>query len=65
LSELIVPRHEPVRVDGVLGDWQAITIKFSGEVLPRDRAEAFKGAMFAAYPGDLVPKSMPAMAPWV
>lgn len=54
LSELIVPRHEPVRVDGVLGDWQAITIKFSGEVLPRDRAEAFKGAMFAAYPGDLV-----------
>lgn len=51
---MIVPRHEPVRVDGVLGDWQAITIKFSGEVLPRDRAEAFKGAMFAAYPGDLV-----------
>lgn len=43
-----------MRVDGVLGDWQAITIKFSGEVLPRDRAEAFKGAMFAAYPGDLV-----------
>lgn len=54
LSELIVPRHEAVRVEGVLGDWQAITIKFSGEVLPRDRAEAFKGAMFAAYPGDLV-----------
>lgn len=47
-------RSEPVRVDGVLGDWQAITIKFSGEVLPRERAEAFKGAMFAAYPGDLV-----------
>lgn len=54
LSEVIVPRHEPVRVNGVLGDWQAITIKFSGEVLPRDRAETFKGAMFAAYPGDLV-----------
>lgn len=51
---MIVQRHESVRVDGVLGDWQAITIKFSGEVLPRDRAEAFKGAMFAAYPGDLV-----------
>lgn len=43
-----------MRVDGVLGDWKAITIKFSGEVLPRDRAEVFKGAMFAAYPGDLV-----------
>lgn len=54
LSEVIVPRHEPVRVNGVLGDWQAITIKFSGEVLPRDRTETFKGAMFAAYPGDLV-----------
>jgi type I restriction enzyme S subunit len=37
-----------------LGDWQPITIKFSGDVLPRDRAEAFKGAMFAAYPGDVV-----------
>ncbi|MDX7686001.1 hypothetical protein SJS35_20255 [Aeromonas caviae] len=54
MSELIVQRLEPVRVDGVLGEWQAITIKFSGEVLPRDRDEAFKGAMFAAYPGDLV-----------
>jgi len=53
LSEVVVPRHEPVRVDGVLGDWQAITIKFSGDVLPRERVEGFKGAMFAAYPGDL------------
>jgi type I restriction enzyme S subunit len=53
LADVLIARHEPVRVDGVLGDWQAITIKFSGEVLPRDRADAFKGAMFAAYPGDL------------
>lgn len=53
LSDVVIPRHEPVRVTGALGDWQAITIKFSGEVLPRERAEAFKGAMFAAYPGDL------------
>ncbi|HHZ6874374.1 TPA: hypothetical protein ACWLT0_005574 [Pseudomonas aeruginosa] len=37
-----------------MGDWQAITIKFSGEVLPRERTDVFKGAMFAAYPGDLV-----------
>jgi type I restriction enzyme S subunit len=44
-----------VRVDGVLGEWRAITIKFSGEVIPRERDDkAFKGAMFAAYPGDLV-----------
>jgi len=43
-----------VRVDGALGEWRAITIKFSGEVIPRERDKAFKGAMFAAYPGDLV-----------
>ncbi|MCR1770928.1 hypothetical protein EXE55_12055 [Burkholderia glumae] len=54
LAEVLVARREPVQVDGALGDWQAITIKFSGDVLPRDRADAFKGAMFAAYPGDLV-----------
>jgi type I restriction enzyme S subunit len=51
---VLTERREPVQVDGALGDWQAITIKFSGEVLPRERTEAFKGAMFAAYPGDLV-----------
>jgi len=53
LRDVLVQRSEPVRVDGILGDWQAITIKFSGEVLPRERTEVFKGAMFAAYPGDL------------
>jgi len=54
LRELLTERKEPVRVTGCLGDWQPITIKFSGDVLPRDRAAAFKGAMFAAYPGDVV-----------
>lgn len=54
LSEVLSERREPVQLSGALGDWQAITVKFSGEVLPRERAEAFKGAMFAAYPGDLV-----------
>jgi len=54
LRDVLIERRETVQVDGALGDWQAITIKFSGEVLPRERAEAFKGAMFAAYPGDLV-----------
>lgn len=54
LHELLTERKEPVHVTGGLGDWQPITIKFSGDVLPRDRAEAFKGAMFAAYPGDVV-----------
>lgn len=54
LRHLLTERKEPVRVSGSLGEWQPITIKFSGDVLPRDRAEAFKGAMFAAYPGDVV-----------
>jgi type I restriction enzyme S subunit len=54
LSDVLVQRHETVRLDGQIDDWQAITIKFSGDVIPRERAEAFKGAMFAAYPGDLV-----------
>lgn len=54
LSELLTQRHEAVHAEGTLGEWQPITIKFSGEVLPRDRTEPFKGAMFAAYPGDLV-----------
>lgn len=54
LSDVLVERRETVALNGSLGDWQAITIKFSGEVLPRNRADAFKGAMFAAYPGDLL-----------
>lgn len=54
LHDLLTERKEPVRVTGTLGDWQPITIKFSGDVLPRDRAEAFKGTMFAARPGDVV-----------
>lgn len=54
LSELLTPRYESIQAEGSLGDWQPITIKFSGEVLPRERTEPFKGAMFAAYPGDLV-----------
>lgn len=53
LREVLVERREAVQVGDVLGDWQAITIKFSGHVLPRERELAFKGPMFAAYPGDL------------
>lgn len=54
LHEVVVERREAVHAKGGLGDWQAITIKFSGDVIPRDRTEVFKGAMFAAYPGDVV-----------
>jgi len=54
LRKVLIERRERVQVGTDLGDWQPITIKFSGEVLPRQREHAFKGAMFAAYPGDLV-----------
>ena len=51
---MLEQRKESLTLKGKLGDWQAITIKFSGAVIPRERDLAFKGAMFAAYPGDLV-----------
>jgi len=54
LDDLLMPRTEPVRVTGSLGDWTPITIHFDGSVVPRNRDTPFKGAMFAAYPGDLV-----------
>ncbi len=54
LREILLERRQPVQVAGPLGDWQAITVKFSGTVQPRERLGAFKGSMFAAYPGDLV-----------
>lgn len=54
LAEVLDQRGETLALKGNLGDWQAITIKFSGEVLPRERLGAFKGTMYAAYAGDLV-----------
>lgn len=54
LRDVLTERREALQLYGDLGDWQAITIKFSGEVLCRERDTVFKGAMFAAYPGDLV-----------
>ena len=54
LREVLRERRESLSLNDGLGDWQAITIKFSGEVVPRERDRVFKGAMFAAYAGDLV-----------
>jgi type I restriction enzyme S subunit len=54
LREILRERRESLSLNDGLGDWQAITVKFSGEVMPRERDRAFKGAMFAAYAGDLV-----------
>lgn len=54
LRELLRPRKEPVVVSGTFGDWSPITVHLNGEVSIRDRSTPFKGAMFAAYPGDIV-----------
>ena len=53
LGDLLKRRLEPVDAEG-FASYTPITIHFDGSVVPRDRREAFKGAMFAAYPGDLV-----------
>jgi type I restriction enzyme S subunit len=54
LDDLLTPRTQRVYVNGSLGEWVPITIHFDGSVAPRDRTIPFNGAMFAAYPGDLV-----------
>jgi len=54
LDDLLTPRTERIYVNGSLGDWVPITIHFDGSVVPRNRTTPFNGAMFAAYPGDLV-----------
>ena len=54
LKSVLAERREPLRLEGGLGEWRTITVRFSGEVIPRERDRVFKGAMFAAYAGDLV-----------
>lgn len=54
MRSLLIERRESINFGKGLGDYQAITIKFSGDVIPRERVTAFKGSMFAAYAGDLV-----------
>ena len=39
---------------GEFGEWSPITIHFDGEIVPRENAQPFKGAIFAAFSGDLV-----------
>lgn len=36
------------------GEWQPITVHLVGRISVRDRSSPYKGAMFAAYPGDVV-----------
>jgi type I restriction enzyme S subunit len=43
-----------VTVNGAFGDWSPITVHLDGDISVRDRSAPYKGAMFAAYPGDIV-----------
>ena len=53
IGELLKPRTESVpAVD--FQKFKPITIHFDGSMDARDRAEPFKGSMFAAYAGDVV-----------
>lgn len=47
-------RREAVVAKGTFGDWSPITVHLDGTISVRDRAKPYKGAMFAAYPGDIV-----------
>jgi type I restriction enzyme, S subunit len=54
LDDLLSPREESLSFKGNLNGWTPITIHFDGSVERRERQTPFKGAMFAAYPGDVV-----------
>ncbi|MGH6817055.1 MAG: hypothetical protein ACREC6_15265 [Hyphomicrobiaceae bacterium] len=54
LHDLMWGRRETVSVNGMFGDWSPITVHLDGEISVRDRSTPYKGAMFAAYPGDVV-----------
>jgi type I restriction enzyme, S subunit len=47
-------RREPIIVNGSFGEWLPITVHLDGKISVRDRSTPYKGAMFAAYPGDVV-----------
>lgn len=53
LGELLRTRRQQVSCREFT-QFQPITIHFDGSVVPRNRAEPFQGAMFAAYSGDLI-----------
>lgn len=54
LGEVLTQRREAVSADDDFGSWQPITIHLNGDISARARSTAFKGQMFAAYPGDII-----------
>jgi type I restriction enzyme S subunit len=53
LADVLTPRRERVSADR-FAECTPITIHFDGSVDERERTKPFKGAMYAAYPGDVV-----------
>lgn len=53
LAELMTPRLENVAASA-FKDYAPITVHLDGEISVRKRATPYKGAMFAAHPGDIV-----------
>ncbi len=53
LAELAAPRQESVAA-GAFKAYAPITVHLNGEISVRKRATPYKGAMFAANPGDIV-----------
>jgi type I restriction enzyme, S subunit len=55
LRDVVVARREAVSINGSgFGDWFPITVHLDGEISIRARSTPYQGAMFAAYPGDIV-----------
>ena len=50
----MVQRRESVQAEGEFGDWTPITVHLNGDISARNRTRPYKGAMFAAHPGDIV-----------
>ena len=54
LGDLLSQRSDKIDLAGSFGDAQPITVHLTGEVSVRSRVAPYKGAVFAAYPGDIV-----------
>ena len=54
LRDGVLQRREAVTTADSFGDWTPITVHLNGEISVRARTAPYKGAMFAAYPGDIV-----------
>ena len=54
MRDLVSRRSEQLALADSFGDANPVTVHLTGEVSVRDRAIPYKGAVFAAYPGDII-----------